>query len=324
MSVWNTLRELVEGALAQGDSERESWLETECAGDPDLLAEARELIAASLEDEAFLAPAAPSLAHHPVLPEGSRIGPYRLTGVIATGGMGTVYLAERESPTRRVALKVMRAGLGSPASAARFKYEVEVLASLRHPNIAPMYETGVQETKDHRELPWFAMEYVEGSRSITEFARSEGLSRHQRIDLLCAVCEAVHHGHGRGVIHRDLKPDNLLVDEQGVVKVIDFGVARAVDAGPASGTMRTSHGEIVGTLAYMSPEQVSGKPGAIGIQSDVYSLGVVLFELITGQLPYDLAEKGLVSSARTIEEQPPLRAGQVEPSAGGDLETVLS
>jgi len=314
---WRRLRSLVERALDVPEDERASWLAGECGDDADLRDEAQALLDAALADESFLEPA----PRAPAMDEGDRVGPYRLVRMLASGGMGTVFLAERASPRRRVALKIMRAGLADAEAKRRFEYEVEVLAGLQHANIAQMYETGVHAVHG-LELPWFAMEYVEGARDLVACARGKGLGLRDRVALFVQVCDAVEHGHRSGVLHRDLKPGNLLVDESGRCKVIDFGVARATDADLDMTTMRTSTGEIVGTLAYMSPEQVEGDRAAVDSRSDVYALGVVLFELLTGELPYP-ARGNAFEVMRTIRDVPPRRPSGVLPALRGDLETIV-
>ena len=318
MSNWSELRRIVEDGAAVDAAARAAWLDDQCGDDAELRREAEELITASLKDEAYLQP--PRLpGSDPILEPETRVGAYRLVRPLASGGMGTVYEAERKDPHRRVALKIMRTGLSSPASEARFRFEVEVLASLQHPSIAQMYETGVhvEQSNGRRELPWFAMEYVESAASITEWARGRDIR--ERVDLLAEVCDAVHHGHVNGVLHRDLKPDNILVDRAGRPKVIDFGVARATDCDVAATTMRTSAGEIVGTLAYMSPEQLAGRRQALDTRSDVYSLGVVLFQILTGELPYSLDGCDLMEIVQRVHSTVP----RCPPTLPAELRTIV-
>lgn len=233
-----------------------------------------------------------------------RLGQFKIERLIAEGGMGSVYLAMQQRPQRLVALKVMRRGFATPSARRRFEFETEVLARLRHPSVAQIYEVGVHE-EGGRETPYFAMEYIASAQSVTKFADARGLDARARAALIARVCEAVHHGHQRGVIHRDLKPDNILVDEEGRVKVIDFGVARAVDR-EAEATAQTQAGQLVGTISYMSPEQLSDASDEIDVRSDVYSLGVVLYELVVGRLPYPVgAALGDVVTA--------IRAGTIAP-----------
>lgn len=185
-----------------------------------------------------------------------RIGRYSIRRLLGAGGMGCVYEAMQERPHRVVALKVLKAGIASRSALRRFEYESQLLGRLRHPGIAEVYEAGTCETEGGEEgVPFFAMEYIAGARRITDFASEKKLDTRQRIELFIAICEAVH-GHTKGVIHRDLKPDNILVDSDGRPKVIDFDVARATDADMAVTTLQTEVGQLIGTVQYMSPEQV--------------------------------------------------------------------
>lgn len=251
-----------------------------------------------------------------------RIGQYHTTSIIGEGGMGIVYKAVQENPRRTVAIKVMRNRTTSPSSIRRFEYESQILARLKHPGIAHVYEAGWYINGDQR-VPYFAMEFIRGARPIVKFAQREKLSTSERIAQFIEVCEAVHHGHQRGIIHRDLKPSNLLVDAEGKVKVIDFGVARSVDANRIPPALQTSMGEMPGTLSYMSPEQRSTDPQDLDIRSDVYSLGVVLFELLSETILYDVKGKTYEEALRVIREQPPTRLGSIDRSFRGDLETIV-
>ena len=302
-----TWRDLFEGALERPRQERAAWLARACDGDDALRDRVLALLAAAERDDGFLEP--------PSRPApGQRIGPYRLLERLGAGGMGAVFLAERQDPRRRVALKLVHRGLHGVDASARFRYEVEVLATLEHPGIARMYETGVEG-----DTPWFAMEYIEDARPIVAFARENGLTVEQRIELFADVCDAVHHGHTKGVLHRDLKPDNLMVDAQGRCKVIDFGVARATDLDLDRTALHTTPGVIVGTLRYMSPEQIADDRASLDTRSDVYGLGVVLYELLTGELPYPAGDDPY-ETMRAIKEVAPRRPG---PAFRGALETIL-
>jgi len=249
------------------------------------------------------------------------IGPYRIIGVIGSGGMGAVYEAAQENPKRRVALKVVRSGRASPAAMKRFQFEVEALARLRHPGIAQIYEAGTFGRGEH-EQPYFAMEYIPGARPITLYADDQNLDVGARLRLFCRVCQAVHHGHQKGIIHRDLKPDNILIDRDGNPKIIDFGVARATNADLAVTTMQTSVGQIIGTLQYMSPEQCLGDPNLVDTRADVYSLGVILYELLCHELPYDVQRQAMLEAIRIIREDSPKRPSTVTRVIRGDLETI--
>jgi serine/threonine protein kinase/Tfp pilus assembly protein PilF len=251
-----------------------------------------------------------------------RIAHYNVTRVIASGGMGTVYEATQEHPRRTVAIKVLKRGVTSGRALRRFEYESQVLAGLQHPGIAHVYDAGWHEEGGQR-APYFALEYIASAKSIVEFADQRQLSIHARLRLFIDVCAAVHHGHQRGIIHRDIKPGNILVDASGQVKVIDFGVARSIDASVDPKTFETCYGEMVGTLKYMSPEQCQADPHDLDIRSDIYALGVVLFELLTGRFPYDLDSAPFAEAPRIICEQPPTRLSSVNRSLRGDLENIV-
>ncbi|MCH2141599.1 MAG: serine/threonine protein kinase [Phycisphaerales bacterium] len=250
-----------------------------------------------------------------------QIGQYNIIGVIGSGGMGAVYEATQERPRRRVALKVVKSGRASPAAMKRFQFEVEALAKLRHPGIAQIYEAGTWVDGGH-EQPFFAMEYIPGARSLTKYADDLDLDTKGRLHLFQRICEAVHHGHQKGIIHRDLKPDNILVDRDGNPKIIDFGVARATDADMAITTLQTTAGQIIGTLQYMSPEQCLGDPALVDTRADVYSLGVILYELLCHELPYDVQRQAMLEAVRIIREDAPKRPSTVTRLIRGDLETI--
>ncbi|MDG2292203.1 MAG: serine/threonine-protein kinase, partial [Phycisphaerales bacterium] len=260
-----------------------------------------------------------SLADRAKVPD--RIGPYRVLSVIGFGGMGGVYEAVQEDPRRRVALKIIKPGCVSEQALRRFRFEAQVLGTLQHPGIAQIYEAGTFED-EQGERPYYAMEFIAGAKSITEYATSHDLSVDDRLDLFRKVCDAVHHGHQKGIIHRDLKPDNILVNAAGNPKIIDFGVARTTDADLAVKTMETSFGQILGTLQYMSPEQVEGDPTQLDTRSDVYALGIILYELLCEQLPYDVKQKALHEAIRVIQEDQPDRPSTITRVIRGDIETI--
>jgi len=250
-----------------------------------------------------------------------RIGQYSIKRAIASGGMGTVYEAMQDKPRRTVAVKVMKHGIASRSALRRFDYEAELLARLRHPGIAQVYDAGTHRDGEVT-VPYFAMEYIVGAKPITNYARDKKLSTRDRIKLFINVCEAVHHGHQKGIIHRDLKPSNILVDSSGHVKVIDFGVARSTDSDMAVTTLQTDMGQLVGTLQYMSPEQCAADPHDIDTRSDVYALGVVLYEMLCERLPYDVKGTALHEATRIIREQTPIRLSTLNKTLRGDLETI--
>ena len=216
-----------------------------------------------------------------------RIASFRLIGVIGTGGMGKVYLAVQDRPRRHVAVKVMKAGVAGEQAMRRFEFEAELLARLVHSGIAQIYEAGTWDEGDGV-APYFAMEYVPSARTLTDFCKERDLDVRARVELFVEACDAVGHGHQKGIIHRDLKPGNMLVGSRGNVKIIDFGVARSTDS-DKSVTMQTDIHAIVGTLQYMAPEQCGGDVLDLDTSADVYALGVTLYDLLSGELPYDIS-----------------------------------
>jgi tetratricopeptide (TPR) repeat protein len=265
---------------------------------------------------ADLEPGEPNLA-------AKRLGDCTLVRRLAGGGMGVVYEATQDPPGRTVAVKVLRAALAGDEGRLRFAHEARVLGRLQHPGIAQIYETGTTTGDDGEELPYFVMEHVPGARTLLEHAAAHDLTTRERLALFVRVADAVHFGHTKGVIHRDLKPGNVLVDAQGTPKVIDFGIARStVPEADGHATPHTATGLLVGTLPYMSPEQVTGT-GDVDTRSDVYALGVILYELLTGRLPYDLEGVGLVEAARRIATSPPLPPERFAPATQGDLGVIL-
>jgi len=256
----------------------------------------------------------------PAIPD--RIGPYGIRRKIAEGGMGIVFEAMQDSPRRKVALKIIKPGVVSRRELRRFNFESQILGRLRHHGIAQIYESGVHEGPGGS-TPYFVMEYIPHPRTILEYATKKHLDLEDRIRLFWKVLEAVHHGHQKGIIHRDLKPGNILVDPSGQPKVIDFGVARATDSDQVATTLQTDVGGIIGTLQYMSPEQFDADPDDLDIRSDVYALGVVLYELVCEALPYDLTSVSLAEAARTVKDDLPSRPSRVNKAVRGDLETIL-
>ena len=238
---------------------------------------------------------------------GGQIGPYKLLSVLGEGGFGIVYLAEQHDPIRRrVALKVTKPGMDTKQVIARFEAERQALALFDHPNIAHVYDAGTTKTGH----PYFAMELVKGM-PITEHCDQEKLSISERLNLFSDVCDAIQYAHQKGVIHRDIKPSNILVSVEGkgaVPRIIDFGVAKAISQPLTDRTLYTEKGQFIGTPEYMSPEQAEMTTQDIDTRSDVYSLGVVLYELLTGVLPFDpktLREAGIDRLRQIIREEEP-------------------
>ncbi|MGA9389990.1 MAG: serine/threonine-protein kinase, partial [Candidatus Sulfotelmatobacter sp.] len=237
-------------------------------------------------------------------------GCYHIVRPLGEGGMGSVYLAEQREPIRRtVALKVVKLGMDTNEVLARFSHERQALAMMDHPNIARIFDAGATA----KGRPYFVMEYIEGV-PITQYCDSKRMTIRDRLELFLAVCRAVQHAHQKGVIHRDLKPSNVLVMEQegaSLPKVIDFGIAKATDQWAVEKTFLTQFGQMVGTPEYASPEQAEVMTGDVDERSDVYSLGVLLYELLIGTVPFDatrLRHEGLAEMLRIIreEEVPPL------------------
>ena len=284
-------------ALDQPDARRAWWIEDRSGDDRALAAEALALLNAHVHATGFLAGgAAPT-------PAGRAIGPYRVVRELGRGGMGVVYLAERADGQfdRQVAIKLLRNSADVEELQQRFGAERQILASLNHPNIAQLLDGGVSEG----ELPYLVMEFVDGV-TLTEYARRERLTVGQRLELFADVCAAVDHAHRNLVIHRDLKPGNILVTRAGQVKLLDFGIAKLLDpARRAPGSADTRTGFRVLTPEYASPEQVRGSP--LGTASDIYSLGVLLYELLCGRLPYRTAsgDHHEVLHAVVTEDPPP-------------------
>ncbi len=248
------------------------------------------------------------------------IGQYRILRLLGEGGMGAVYEAEQAHPRRIVALKVIRAAWAGPDLVHRFEQESQALGRLHHPGIAQIYEAGSADTGLVQQ-PYFAMELIHG-QPLTQYADDHRLNTNERLMLMIQVCEAVTHAHQRGIIHRDLKPGNILVDENGQPKILDFGLALMTDS-DAQATRRTDLGQVLGTLAYMSPEQVLGDPLALDTRSDVYSLGVILYELLAGKGPYTISRQ-LHEAVQTIRDSNPTRLGAVSRTYRGDIETIVS
>ncbi len=293
---------------------RAAYVNEACGGDRDLLERVKALLAVSEIEDAFLENPptildAPTLDEAPPETPGTVVGRYKLLERIGEGGMAVVYMAEQTEPIRRkVALKIIKLGMDTRQVIARFEAERQALAMMDHPNIARVLDAGATETG----RPYFVMELVQGV-SITEYCDKNNLSTKDRLALFVQVCHAVQHAHQKGIIHRDIKPSNVMVtqrDGRPVPKVIDFGIAKATNQRLTEKTLFTRYAHIIGTPAYMSPEQAELSDLDIDTRTDIYSLGVLLYELLTGTTPFseeELRKAGYIEMQRVIREQEPAK-----------------
>ncbi|MFN0132458.1 MAG: protein kinase domain-containing protein [Phycisphaerales bacterium] len=311
------LQRLFEGSIALGEGERTRFLDAQCAGDTALRDEVESLLA----HEPLAAAELASWRGRPRdldSRDPQHLGPYTILGVLGEGGFGVVYRAERRSPmVQAVAIKLIKPGMDSRSVLRRFDQERQALAVLDHPNVARVLDAGMT-APEQGSRPYFVMEHVPGE-PITAHCDRLRLTVRQRLELFIPVCEAVQHAHQRGIIHRDLKPGNILVAERDGVatpKVIDFGVAKAIETGSGPLVTFTEQGQVIGTPEYMSPEQAEIGARDIDTRTDIYSLGVVLYELLTGALPFsaeELRSMGFTEVQRLIREvDPPRPSTRVE------------
>ena len=326
------VEELFSAAVDLPDVERRRLLDDRCGTNPELRREVELLLRADVD-------AAPSFLERPAsriegayLGPGTQLGRYRILERIGEGGMGTIYAARQESPERDVAIKVIRPDRFSPETLRRFRHEIKILGWLQHSGIAQVFEAGSAEVElpdgTRLEQPYLAMELVRGV-PLLDYVRDRDLPRRSRIELVARICDIVHYAHQQGVIHRDLKPENVLVSEDadepaGTPKVLDFGVARAIEPDADALTIDTLPGQLVGSLASMSPEQVSGDRRQVDARTDVYALGVLLYRLLAGRFPVVVTGCSLPEAVRRISSGEVGRLSSTDPSLRGDLTVIAS
>ena len=321
------VEELFNQALQYTADQRAAFLSGACGQDAVLRQKVDTLIRAHDDSDQFL-PEAPTLADHRPLSEqpGTIIDRYKLLQKIGEGGMGVVFMAEQTEPVRRkVALKIIKLGMDTKSVVARFEAERQALALMDHPNIAKVLDAGSTETG----RPYFVMELVKGV-PIHTYCDKNHLSTRERLELFIQVCKSIQHAHQKGVIHRDIKPGNILVtlhDGKPVPKVIDFGIAKATNQRLTEKTLFTHFAHMIGTPAYMSPEQAEMSGLDVDTRSDVYSPGVLLYELLTGTTPFpekDLLSKGYGEMQRIIAEQEPERPSLRMSTLVGEQQTIVA
>ena len=324
------MKQIFLGAINLSGEEQRLYLESECAGDTELLNYLEVLLNGNDEPDMLKSGAVEEMLKHGFETTGPAetqqslpecIGDYEIVSVLGEGGMGIVYEARQENPRRLVALKVIRRGASIDEQQVKmFRREELALAQLKHPGIASIYDAGRTNEGQH----FFAMELVRGIplNSFIDKQKKHGDTKN-RLNLFLKICSAINYAHQSGIIHRDLKPSNILVQENAEVKVLDFGLAKITDSDVTMMTLATEAGRIQGTLAYMSPEQARGNPAAVDLRTDVYALGVIMYEMLTGKRPYTLHPFHIPRAVRTICEEDPVRPGSISQNLRGDLEVIL-
>ena len=308
-SRWERIQELFHKAADLAPVEQDAFLANACDTDAKLIEDVRSMLREDSHPASVLDRGVAEAAHNvlgsadPAQVPVQEFGPYRLIRLLGEGGMGLVYLAERKDLGTHVAIKILRDAWLSPARRERFAAERRTLAQLNHPSIARLYDADALADG----TPWFAMEYVEGV-PLTEYCRLHHCSVEMRLQLFRSVCEAVQYAHSEAIIHRDLKPSNILVKQDGIIRLLDFGIAKQLESLDAS-VNQTMTGLRLMTPAYAAPEQIRGD--RVGIHTDVYSLGVILFELLAGQLPFDLSNLTPAEAASIIAEHEPGKPSSV-------------
>jgi tetratricopeptide (TPR) repeat protein/tRNA A-37 threonylcarbamoyl transferase component Bud32 len=340
---WSTIERLFYEAIEQPIAQRAAFLAEACRDDPATRREVEALLAAAASTPETWDDSRRREDLDPTIEEdesqkwcGRLVGQFRIMRVIGSGGSGVVYEAEQSRPRRTVAVKLLRSRFASMSALRRFEYEPEVLARLRHPSIAQVFDAGVVDDES-TPTPYYAMEFVPGAQTITDYVATHRPARSARLGLFLRASDAVQHGHQRGVVHRDLKPANILIateepeeqlatgsGEPGLPspKIIDFGIAQVTSPDTAA-AMRPDAVALAGTLAYMSPEQRRGAPDEIDVRSDVYALGVVLYELICGELPHPSNGQPIDRLVQTLAQAEPRPPSEIVGDIPPDLEAIL-
>ncbi|MFO0855727.1 MAG: serine/threonine-protein kinase [Phycisphaerales bacterium] len=320
------VRELFDEASELHGGSRTQFLARLKLEEPDLHPEVDELVRLSEAESPFFDSGARNLAgiiigrdKDETLPR--KMGKFELQRVLGEGGMGVVYLASEEFPKRTVALKLVRPEVTTPALVRRLSHEASALSLVRHPCIAQLYEAGFVDDRFGRRVPYLAMEFVDGP-SLSDYIKNKQLPLRDKLNLMALLCDGVDHAHRRGVVHRDLKPGNVFVSSDGNPKILDFGIARLTE--DADQGSFTGSGFIVGTIAYMSPEQLSGEAHLIDSRCDVYALGVMLYETLTGELPIDVKSMGVAAAAAKVRTVDPKLLGTFDRNMRGDVESIVA
>ena len=325
---WSRLKSLFREAIELPSEQREQFVNTRCNDETDR-SELRRLLASHTDESSFLeSPLATQAGSDSSALIGQQIDDFQLIERIGIGGMGVVFEARQSNPERNVALKLLHPGRITEKTLWRFRHEAEILARLQHPGVAQVYSSGVCDL-GHGQQPWFAMELIDGE-PLHRFVENNTLTIRERLELLLAIADAVQHAHERGVTHRDLKPANIVIATQGSgtarpqPKVLDFGIAHTDRAADETATFRTETGEILGTLNYMSPERFAGRGDEVDHRCDVYALGVIGYELLSGQLPIAASVGNIAEAVRRIEQDEPTQLGKLNTNLGGDVEVIIT
>ncbi len=326
------LRELFDRACGMKPEQRSTYLSIECSDNADLQQQVEALLACDgtpheILDTSLLKDNAKNILTESNIKNWqlqipTTLGQYRVIREIGFGSMGIVFEARHNSTNQKVAIKILRPGVSTKKMIRRFLFEADALKRLDHPGVARFLDAGTTDT-GFGPQPYFAMELIQG-KSLCEYANKNNLSIPQRLALLARICDAVQHAHTRGIIHRDLKPGNIIVEDTDQPKILDFGIARSIVNEILPQTANTVTGQFIGTLQYMSPEQASGHPDEVDTRCDIYTLGVLGYELLCGRLPHQLNDLPLLEAMRVITQSYPSKLGLMDQAFKGDIETIFT